>query len=156
MRARPLFLTCALFAEVVTAAAAEDGVHCNASVPYQPTLRQGGNAEAVGDILLSCTSSQRGLQTLYLSLTQFASRQLAEVPPWNSWTSATEAALLINDCTSNSGVSRTGASCSTNGTFQGANPVQGLSSGEVLSESRRGRRWSGTGSGTRAGTKGFV
>ena len=44
----------------------------------------------------------------------------------------TEAALLVNDCTTNSGTSPNGASCSPSGTFQGGNPTQGFLQNGVL------------------------
>ena len=38
----------------------------------------------------------------------------------------TEAALLVNDCVTNSGTSSTGASCAPNGSFAGGTPTQGF------------------------------
>jgi hypothetical protein len=71
-------------------------------------------------------SSQTGKQTLSLivSGTAITSRQLykgtapASIP--------TEAALLIDDCTVNTGTSSTGASCAPSGTYLGGNPIQGF------------------------------
>jgi hypothetical protein len=104
-------------------ASAPTSLTCGAYTANQPSLRQEGTTEAAGDILISCTgplsASQTGKQTLSLivSGTAITSRKLykgtapASIP--------TEAALLIDDCTVNTGTSSSGASCAPSGTYLG-------------------------------------
>ena len=114
----------------MSAAVAQTGITCTASVANQPTLRQEGATEAAGDILINCTGTLIGAQTgpqtiaLYVSGAAITSRQLYTGATPSSI--PTEAALLVNDCTTNSGTSSSGASCSPSGTFTGGNPTQGF------------------------------
>ncbi len=114
-----------LLLSALTPAAAQ--VTCTAFVANQPLLRQEGTTEAVGDVILSCSGTPEGAQlgsqplVFYVNNAPITSRQLY------SGTSApsnipTEAALLINDCTSTAGNSPTFPS------FACANsaPIQGL------------------------------
>jgi len=118
---------------VISTASAQTGVTCTAFVANQPTLRQEGVTEPAGDILISCSGTLIGAQTgqqtltLYVSGAAITSRQLYTGTQPSSI--PTEAALLVNDCTSNSGTSSSGGSCGPNGnTTVGANsnPTQGL------------------------------
>src|SRR5206468_1440938 len=104
---------------------------------------QEGVAEPAGDILVSCggtlIGAQTGIQTLSLYVNAnfvaplgvnvnqnlITSRQLFTGPNVPN-SIPTEAALLINDCTSIGGLSSAGTSCAASGTFLGGNPVQGF------------------------------
>jgi hypothetical protein len=70
--------------------------------------------------------AQTGQQTLslYVNGAAITSRQLYTGTAPSSL--PTEAALLVNDCTTNSGVSSSGGSCAPSGTFLGGNPTQGF------------------------------
>jgi len=111
---------------LIGTASAQTGVTCTAFVANQPTLRQEGTTEPAGDILISCSGTLVGAQTGSQTLTLFVngapvtSRQLytGSAPSSNI---PTEAALLVNDCTTTSGTSVTGATCNAN-----TNPTQGL------------------------------
>jgi hypothetical protein len=129
---RPRFLSLALTsAFLFSAVAAYAQVTCTAFIANQPNLRQEGAMEPAGDLLITCSGlpvgSQTGPQTLslYVSGAAITSRQLysGANPPASI---PTEAALLINDCVTNSGTSVTGASCAPSGTFTGGNPTQGF------------------------------
>ncbi len=111
---------------VATPALAQIG--CIAFVANQPTVRQEGTAEAVGDVLLACNGTPYGAQTQSQTLSLYTtyptgpavtSRQLytGSIPQ----SIPTEAALLINDCTSTTGVSPTYPSfaCTNSGPTQG-------------------------------------
>ena len=103
-----------------------------AFVANQPTLRQEGVTEPAGDVILTCSGTLVGAQTgpqtlsLYVQGTAITSRQLY------SGTSAptsipTEAALLVNDCTSNSGTGVHAFNCGTDSAAaNGGNPTQGF------------------------------
>jgi len=117
-----LFVLAGLLILISSTASAQTGVTCTAFVANQPTLRQEGVTEPAGDILISCSGTLIGAQTgpqtltLYVNGTTITSRQLF------SGTSApssipTEAALLVNDCTTNTGVSSSGFNCAANGSF---------------------------------------
>ncbi len=131
---RKMFFVLAALVMIIGAAVpASAQVQCTAFVANQPTLRQEGITEPAGDIILSCSGTPVGAQTqtqtvsLYVSGTSITSRQLytgTTVPT----SIPTEAALLINDCTSISGTSPTyGTSCAT------AGPVQGFLQNGALS-----------------------
>jgi hypothetical protein len=101
---------------IVGTASAQTGVTCTAFVANQPTLRQEVTTEPAGDILISCSGTLIGAQTgpqtlsLYVNGAPITSRQLY------TGTSAptsipTEAALLVNDCTSTGGSTSGGTSC---------------------------------------------
>lgn len=130
IRGRLLF--CALFSLFSSIAVAQTGVTCTAFVANQPILRQEGTTEPAGDILISCSGSLLGAQTgpqtltLYVNGSTITSRQLSS--SITSSSTATEAALLVNDCVSNSGTSPNGSgfSCAPSGTFTGGNPTQGF------------------------------
>jgi len=116
---------------IISTASAQTGVTCTAFVANQPTLRQEGATEPAGDILISCSGTligaQLGAQTLslYVNGASITSRQLytgTTVPT----SIPTEAALLVNDCVTNSGTSSSGGSCSPSGTFLGGTPTQGF------------------------------
>lgn len=108
-------------------------VVCFAYAANQPSLRQEGMTERAGDIILNCTGSPTGSQTgpqnlqVFMNLAAITSRQLY------SGTSApanipTEAALLVNDCTTNSGYSSSFPtfSCANSGSFTSGIPTQGF------------------------------
>jgi hypothetical protein len=116
---------------IIGTASAQTGVTCTAFVANQPILRQEGVTEPAGDIQITCSGTLVGAQTgsqtlsLYVNGAAVTSRQLY------SGTSAptsipTEAALLVNDCLTNSGTSSSGGSCAAGGTFTGGNPTQGF------------------------------
>jgi hypothetical protein len=97
---------------------------CTASVANQPVLRQEGASEAVGDILISCTTTslplvgaQAGGQTmsLYVNGVDITSRVLysGSTAPQSI---PTEAAVIVNDNVSSSPVN--GASPPTQGFLQ--------------------------------------
>jgi hypothetical protein len=115
---------------IIGTASAQTGVTCTAFVANQPTLRQEGATEPAGDILISCSGTLIGAQTgaqtlsLYVNGASITSRQLYTGSAPTSI--PTEAALLVNDCTTNSGTSSSGGSCSPNGTFLGGTPTQGF------------------------------
>jgi len=115
---------------IISTASAQTGVTCTAFVANQPTLRQEGTTEPAGDILISCSGTLIGAQTgpqtlsLYVQGAAITSRQLYTGTAPTSI--PTEAALLVNDCTTNSGVSSSGGSCSPSGTFTGGTPTQGF------------------------------
>ena len=115
---------------IIGTASAQTGVTCTAFVANQPTLRQEGTTEPAGDILITCSGTLVGAQTgpqtlsLYVSGAAITSRQLYTTSSAPS-SVPTEAALLVNDCTSNSGVSASGGSCVPSGTFTGGAPTQG-------------------------------
>ena len=122
---------------IIGTASAQTGVTCTAFVANQPTLRQEGTTEPAGDILISCSGTLVGAQTgpqtlsLYVNGAAVTSRQLYTGTAPSSI--PTEAALLVNDCTTNSGTSSTGGSCSPSGTFTGGTPTQGfLQNGAVV------------------------
>jgi hypothetical protein len=138
-----IFGVCFLATALAPATLAQTGVTCTAFVANQPTVRQEGNTEAVGDILIACsgtlTGAQMGPQTisLYVNGAPITSRQLdtgtpPQSPPYPPFCDGTfnciptEAALLVNDCTTNSGTSSSGASCAPAGTFTGGKPTQGF------------------------------
>ena len=108
---------------LIGTASAQTGVTCTAFVANQPTLRQEGVTEPAGDILISCSGTLVGAQTgqqtlsLYVNGAAITSRQLYTGTAPTSI--PTEAALLVNDCLTNSGTSATGGSCSPSGTFTG-------------------------------------
>jgi hypothetical protein len=117
---------------IIGTASAQTGVTCTAFVANQPTLRQEGATEPAGDILISCSGQLVGAQTgaqtlsLYVNGAAITSRQLYTGTTAPS-SIPTEAALLVNDCTSNTGVSQSGgASCAPSGTFLGGTPTQGF------------------------------
>jgi hypothetical protein len=126
---------------MIMAIPASAQISCVAFVANQPTLRQEGITEPAGDVILTCSGVPLGAQllsqtlTLYVQGTTITSRQMY------SGTSApssipTEAALLVNDCTSNSGVSTSfpafscvsGAAAPAGGgsQFTGGTPTQGF------------------------------
>jgi len=115
---------------IISTASAQTGVTCTAFVANQPTLRQEGTTEPAGDILISCSGTLIGAQTgpqtlsLYVQGAAITSRQLYTGTAPTSI--PTEAALLVNDCTTNSGVSSSGGSCAPSGTFTGGLPTQGF------------------------------
>jgi len=115
---------------IISTASAQTGVTCTAFVANQPTLRQEGTTEPAGDILISCSGTLIGAQTgpqtlsLYVQGAAITSRQLYTGTAPTSI--PTEAALLVNDCTTNSGTSSSGGTCSPNGTFTGGTPTQGF------------------------------
>jgi len=101
---------------LISTASAQTGVTCTAFVANQPTLRQEGATEPAGDILISCSGTLIGAQTgpqtlsLYVNGASITSRQL--LSSTSGVTSiATEAALLVNDCTSPSGQTSGGTPC---------------------------------------------
>jgi hypothetical protein len=116
---------------IIGTASAQTGVTCQAFVANQPTLRQEGATEPAGDILINCSGTLVGAQTgpqtltLYVTNATITSREL-----WTGSTTPssrpTEAAVLVNDCTSSSGTSATGFNCAPNGTFLGGTPTQGF------------------------------
>lgn len=116
---------------LIGTASAQTGVTCTAFVANQPTLRQEGITEPAGDILITCSGTLIGAQTgpqtltLYVSGAAITSRQLYSGTTVPS-SIPTEAALLVNDCTTNSGSSSSGGSCAPSGTFTGGNPTQGF------------------------------
>jgi len=112
---------------MIMAIPASAQISCVAFVANQPTLRQEGITEPAGDVILTCTGVPIGAQTgsqtlsLYVNGTTITSRQLY------SGTSAptsipTEAALLVNDCVTNTGtsVSFPAFSCGQIGTATGS------------------------------------
>jgi hypothetical protein len=109
------------------AAVAQTGPTCTAFAANQPTLRQESTSEPAGDILVSCTGGIGGTHTVQVAVdkTTVTSRKLyvgttpAKIP--------TEAALLINDCTTTSGTSPSGDACNAN-----TAPVQGFLQNNVL------------------------
>jgi hypothetical protein len=115
---------------LIGTASAQTGVTCTAFVANQPTLRQEGTTEPAGDILISCAGTLIGAQTgpqtlsLYVNGAAITSRQLYTGTAPTSI--PTEAALLVNDCTTNSGTSSSGGSCAPSGTFTGGTPTQGF------------------------------
>jgi len=115
---------------LIGTASAQTGVTCTAFVANQPTLRQEGTTEPAGDILISCSGTLIGAQTgqqtlsLYVNGAAITSRQLYTGSAPTSI--PTEAALLVNDCTTNSGTSSSGGSCAPSGTFLGGTPTQGF------------------------------
>jgi hypothetical protein len=117
---------------IIGTASAQTGVTCTAFVANQPTLRQEGATEPAGDILISCSGTLLGAQTgpqtlsLYVNGAAITSRQLFTGTAPTSI--PTEAALLVNDCTSSSGNSPNGSgfSCAPSGTFTGGTPTQGF------------------------------
>jgi len=115
---------------LISTASAQTGVTCTAFVANQPTLRQEGTTEPAGDILITCSGTLIGAQTgpqtlsLYVSGAAITSRQLFTGSAPTSI--PTEAALLVNDCTTNTGTSASGGSCSPNGTFTGGTPTEGF------------------------------
>jgi len=131
-----LFVLAGLLIMFIGTASAQTGVTCTAFVANQPTLRQEGVTEPAGDILISCSGTLIGAQTgpqtlsLYVNGAAITSRQTytgtapSSVP--------TEAALLVNDCTTNSGISSSGGSCVPNGTFTGGTPTQGFLQNSAL------------------------
>ena len=99
---------------IIGTASAQTGVTCTAFVANQPTLRQEGTTEPAGDILITCSGTLVGAQTgpqtlsLFVNGAAITSRQLysgTSVPS----SIPTEAAVLINDCTTNSGLSPNGS-----------------------------------------------
>jgi len=128
-----LFVLAGLMILFIGTASAQTGVTCTAFVANQPTLRQEGVTEPAGDILINCAGTLFGAQTgsqtlsLYVSGAAITSRQLYTGTAPTSI--PTEAALLVNDCTSATGTSVTGGSCASDtpvGTFTGGNPTQGF------------------------------
>jgi len=115
---------------LIGTASAQTGVTCTAFVANQPTLRQEGVTEPAGDILISCSGTlvgaQLGSQTLslYVNGAAITSRQLYTGTAPTSI--PTEAALLVNDCLTNSGTSSSGGQCAPSGTFLGGTPTQGF------------------------------
>jgi len=118
---------------LIGTASAQTGVTCTAFVANQPVLRQEGTTEPAGDILISCAGTlvgaQKGPQTLslYVNGAAITSRQLFTGTAPTSI--PTEAAVLVNDCTTNSGTSSSGGNCSPTtptGTFTGGSPTQGF------------------------------
>jgi len=99
---------------LIGTASAQTGVTCTAFVANQPTLRQEGVTEPAGDILISCSGTLLGAQTgpqtlsLFVNGAAITSRQLYTGTTAPS-SIPTEAALLVNDCTSGSGVSPNGS-----------------------------------------------
>jgi len=119
---------------MVMAIPASAQISCVAFVANQPTLRQEGITEPAGDVVLTCTGTPIGAQlqsqtlTLYVNGTSITSRQLytgTSAP--NSSSIPTEAALLVNDCTTNTGnsISFPSFACTNNNTFTGGTPTQG-------------------------------
>jgi len=127
-----LFVLAGLLIIIGTNASAQTGVTCTAFVANQPTLRQEGTTEPAGDILISCSGVLLGAQTgpqtlsLYVNGAAITSRQTYTGTAPTSL--PTEAALLVNDCTSNSGLSPNGSGfgCGPTGTFTGGTPTQGF------------------------------
>jgi len=121
---------------IIGTASAQTGVTCTAFVANQPTLRQEGVTEPAGDILISCSGTLIGAQTgpqtlsLYVNGAAITSRQTYTGTAPSSI--PTEAALLVNDCTTNSGISSSGGSCSPSGTFTGGTPTQGFLQNSAL------------------------
>jgi hypothetical protein len=115
---------------LISTASAQTGVTCTAFVANQPTLRQEGTTEPAGDILITCSGTLQGAQTgpqtlsLYVNGAAITSRQLYTGTAPTSI--PTEASLLVNDCTTNSGTSSSGGSCAPSGTFTGGTPTQGF------------------------------
>jgi hypothetical protein len=115
---------------LIGTASAQTGVTCTAFVANQPILRQEGVTEPAGDILITCSGTLVGAQTgsqtlsLYVNGAAITSRQLYTGSAPTSI--PTEAALLVNDCLTNSGTSSSGGSCSPSGTFLGGSPTQGF------------------------------
>jgi len=105
---------------LISSASAQNGVVCTAFVANQPTLRQEGVTEPAGDILIQCTGTLVGAQTgsqtlsLYVNGTTISSRQLYTGTAPTSI--PTEAALLVNDNTTNAAIG--GASAPVQGFLQ--------------------------------------
>ena len=125
-----LFVLVGLLILISSTASAQTGVTCTAFVANQPTLRQEGATEPAGDILITCSGQLVGAQTgaqtlsLYVNGAAITSRQLYSGTAPSSI--PTEAALLVNDCVTNTGVSQSGGSCTPSGTFLGGSPTQGF------------------------------
>jgi len=119
---------------MIMAIPASAQISCTAFVANQPTLRQEGITEPAGDVILTCSvgssgllGSQTGPQTLslYVGGTSITSRQLY------SGTSApasipTEAALLVDDCVTNSGTGLYGGACTNTAAANVGTPTQGF------------------------------
>src|SRR5690349_17430275 len=103
---RGLFFCMFWFSAAGEYAWGQTGVTCTAFVANQPTLRQEGTTEPAGDVLISCSGTLVGAETapqtltLYVNGAAITSRQLTALTPSSI---PTEAALLVNDCTSNQG-----------------------------------------------------
>jgi hypothetical protein len=119
-----LFVLAGLLILISTASAQTPILTCTAFVANQPTLRQEGTTEPAGDILISCSATSlplsgaaAGPQTLslYVNGAAITSRQLYSGTTVPS-SIPTEAALLINDNTTNAPIN--GASPPTQGFLQ--------------------------------------
>jgi hypothetical protein len=119
---------------MIMAIPASAQISCVAFVANQPTLRQEGITEPAGDVILTCTGTPLGAQllsqtlTLYVQGTTITSRQLySGTSAPNSSSIPTEAALLVNDCTTNSGTSSSFPlfSCASGNTTYVAGGVSG-------------------------------
>jgi hypothetical protein len=118
---------------MIMAIPASAQISCVAFVANQPTLRQEGITEPAGDVTLTCTVGASGLSgaltgpqtlSLYVQGTAITSRQLYSGTTIPS-SIPTEAALLVDDCTTNSGTQLYGGSCVNTATTDVGTPTQG-------------------------------
>lgn len=132
---RKLFFVFAAFV-MIMAIPASAQLTCVAFVANQPTLRQEGITEPAGDVTLTCTVGSTALSgaltgpqtlSLYVQGTSITSRQLYSGTTAPS-SIPTEAALLVDDCVSNTQTTGQvlGGSCANNGTTNVGTPTQGF------------------------------